>query len=297
VGSFESSYVDYSREIRYNNCRQLACFLNLSAIKVNGIFALFKNSNLLPHQATLLPIGVPFIELPKVDSTNNYAMAQVRKGTASHGTAYFAHKQTSGKGQRGKTWIANERQNLIISIVIEPRNILIRNSFYVSAFVAVSCYDLFKKYAGLETRIKWPNDIYWRDRKAGGILIENVLRNEHWSYAIVGIGLNINQTIFPSTVPNAVSLQQITGVAFNPVDLAKELCTSLERYYHLLQSEPIELLKYYNNYLYGKDQNIKLKKRNLIFETTVKQVTPDGKLNTVDRIEHYFEVGEVEWIL
>ena len=135
-------------------------FINRTAIKVSSIFALFKNSNLLPHQATLLPIGYPFEELPRVDSTNNYAMAQVQKGNANHGSVYFAHNQTAGKGQRGKSWTTNAGENLILSVVLQPHKIKPAESFYLSAAIATACYDFFKKYAGIETRIKWPNDIY-----------------------------------------------------------------------------------------------------------------------------------------
>ena len=90
------------------------------------------------------------------------------------------------------------------------------------------------KYAGDETKIKWPNDLYWQDRKAGGILIESIVRSREsgvgsWEWAIIGIGININQTTFPDDLPNPVSLKQITGKNFDPVELAKELCGLLDK--------------------------------------------------------------------
>ena len=86
---------------------------------------------------------------------------------------------------------------------------------------SLPAYDFFNFYAIDETSIKWPNDIYWRDRKAGGILIENILQGKKWKFAIVGIGININQTLFPASLPNPVSLKQITGKTFNVVELGK----------------------------------------------------------------------------
>ena len=251
----------------------------------------------MPHQATLLPIGNPFIELPTVDSTNNYAMAQVQNGMAKHGTVFFAHNQTAGRGQRGKSWTTEPGENLILSAIVEPSDLTPSDNFYLSAGIANACYDFFKNYAGEETTIKWPNDLYWRDRKAGGILIENVIRKDVWNYSIIGIGININQTEFPATLFNAVSLKQITGSLFNVLNLAKELCTFLEVAYQSVKKEKIGLLNIYNENLYKRHQQVKLRKTNIVFETFISGVSPSGKLITKDSIEREFAHGEVEWIL
>ena len=251
----------------------------------------------MPHQATLPPIGDPFIELPTVDSTNNYAMAQVQNGAAKHGIVYFAHNQTAGKGQRGKSWTTEPGENLILSAVVEPNELTPSDTFYLSAGFANACYDFFKNYAGEETTIKWPNDLYWRDRKAGGILIENVIRKDVWNYSIVGIGININQTEFPAELVNAVSLKQITGFRYNILQLAKELCTFLEAGYQTVKKEKTCLLNIYNENLYKRNQQVKLRKTNIVFETIVSGVSSTGKLITKDSIEREFAHGEVEWIL
>lgn len=100
-------------------------------------------------------------------------MAQATAGHASHGTAYFALQQTAGKGQRGKIWHTTPGENIMMSVVIQPEPLKTSQQFLLSAAIALGCYDFFKNYAGEETSIKWPNDIYWRDRKAAGILIES----------------------------------------------------------------------------------------------------------------------------
>ena len=120
------------------------------------------------------PIGEPFIELSEVDSSNNYAMQQVQAQMAAHGFTCFAHFQKAGKGQRGKEWITERGQNILMSCVVEPSFLSIDNQFILNAAVALACFDLFNLYAIDKTSIKWPNDIYWEDRKAGGILVENV---------------------------------------------------------------------------------------------------------------------------
>ena len=256
-----------------------------------------------------MPLGDPFIELTTVDSTNNYAMAQVQIGTGHHGTAYFAHEQTAGKGQRGKTWTTMPGENLILSLILKPRQLSTGDSFLLSATIANACYDFFTKYAGDEIKIKWPNDLYWRDRKTGGILIENVIRNEYINLSIVGIGLNINQTTFGNLI-HPVSLKQITGKSFNPVELAKELCFFLDDHYNRLEAYCKEkqfgaknekpgatILEYYSGNLYKRNSRVRLRKGNVVFETTMKGVSDRGNLITEDVMVREFTFGEVEWIL
>ena len=235
--------------------------------------------------------------LDGVDSTNNYAMAQVHAGLATNGMAWFAHEQTAGRGQRGKNWESEPGRNIALSLVLEPKESKLGQPFYLSAAVALACQDFFSHYAGEETKIKWPNDLYWRDRKAGGILIENVLQGNEWKYAVIGIGININQVTFDPSLKNPVSLKQITGKDFDAQALAIEL-------YHLLMNqttafEPTSFKKTmirYNQHLYGRNKKIKLKKSNTVFETVVKEVNEYGQLITIDAIERCFEFGEVEWV-
>ena len=256
------------------------------------------------------PIGKPFIELQSIDSTNKYAMALIHgdhlpdgHGEPQHGMAIFAHEQTSGKGQRGKNWVSETGSNIALSVLLNPYPLSVPDQFKLSVCMAVSAFDLFSKYAGDETRIKWPNDLYWRDRKAGGILIENVIQSSQstvgsWQWAVGGIGININQTVFDPDLPNPVSLKQITGKNYEPLELAKELCSIIEKKYRLLIAGNFKtFFDEYQIHLYKKYQKVKLKKTNRVFETTIKGVSETGQLITQHSIEERFEFGEVEWIL
>ena len=237
-----------------------------------------------------------FTILDTVDSTNNYAMAQVHGGLAKHGMACFTKEQTAGKGQRGKSWSSEKGKNIAMSIVLDPKKLQIENHFHLSAAVANSCFDFFNSYAGDETEIKWPNDLFWRDRKAGGILIENKYQGKIWKFAVVGIGININQTDFTDFLTKPVSLKQITGKTFNTVDLAKELYDLLMKNLALLETGQ-NVLAQYNEHLYKVNKTVTLKKGDYQFETVIKEVSPEGLLITVDAIEHQFDFGEVEWVL
>ena len=256
------------------------------------------------------PIGKPFIQLQSIDSTNKYAMGLIHgdhlpdgQGEAQHGMAVFTHEQTAGKGQRGKNWVSQKDLNIALSILLKPYPLSIPDQFKLSVCIAVSAWEFFLKYAGDETKIKWPNDIYWRDRKAGGILIENVIQNSQsaggrWQWAVIGIGININQTDFDPDLPNPVSLKQITGIIHEPIELAKELCSIIEKNYQLLITGNITtLFNKYQSHLYKKDEKIKLKKGTRVFETTIKGASETGQLITQHSIEERFEFGEVEWVL
>ncbi len=240
----------------------------------------------------------PFIILASVDSTNNYAMGMVRDGIAKHGDAWFSYEQTDGKGRRGKIWKAKKGKNIILSIVVSTRFLTVYQQFNLSVAVSLGCLDLYKKYAQDETKIKWPNDIFWNDRKAGGILIENVIKGNNWQWAVIGIGININQTEFQlNGVFPPVSLKQITGKEYDVITLANELYKKvMKRYNELQNNEYQKMLEEYNQYLFRLDKKVKLKKDNMVFEAAIKGVSPIGKLITIDTIEREFDFDEVEWV-
>ncbi len=243
-------------------------------------------------------IGKPFTELAAVDSTNNYAMAQAQNGAAKHGEAWFAHRQTHGKGSRGKSWNSSVGENIILSVLLQPGNDLFPSqSFYLTAAVAFACLDFVKHYAVDNVSIKWPNDIYWRDRKTAGILIENHFRGNNWQWSVVGIGININQTVFDKALPNPVSLKQITGKTYNVVEAAKELCDYLQKRYEMLLSDKPAILSDYNDVLYKRNESVKLKKGNIVFNGIIKQSNALGFLEVEGGLQPQFTFGEIEWVL
>ncbi|MET0391814.1 MAG: biotin--[acetyl-CoA-carboxylase] ligase [Chitinophagaceae bacterium] len=275
----------------------------------------------MPYAPSQAGIGRPFIELQTVDSTNNYALDRVHAGLAQHGTAFFAHQQVAGKGQRGKTWNAPRHSSLILSVVIDPGPLPYTSQFQLSACIAVSACEFFTAYAGDASCIKWPNDLYWQDRKAGGILIENILGgakrtddsirmkderpssvihhpSSSWQWAIAGIGINLNQPSFAQELKNPVSLRQITGRESDPVSMAKELCTVIDKNFYQLISEGFDpLYARYQAHLYKREQPVRFKKGARVFEATVKGVLPDGRLLVQHATEEEFASGEVEWLI
>ncbi|MFT4022455.1 MAG: biotin--[acetyl-CoA-carboxylase] ligase [Flavihumibacter sp.] len=235
--------------------------------------------------------------LDSVDSSNNYAMALAKKGMAQHGEVFFALQQTAGKGQRGKQWITAYGVNIMQSIVLETNALGPSDLFALSMAMALGVYDWFSEKVGKEARIKWPNDLYWRDRKAGGILIENLWAAGSWQFAIVGMGINLNQRQFDPAIKNPVSLLQITGREHNLLGEAALLCACLEkRWQQLVGGGQASLHAGFESVLYKKGEKVRLKKGNRVFETVVEGVSLQGELITRDALEHRFAVGSVEWL-
>ena len=216
---------------------------------------------------------------------------------AQHGMAVFAHEQTKGRGQRHKQWISEGKNNIAISIIIEPEGLSTSQVFLLSKAIAVGVLGFFNNHTAGGCAIKWPNDLYWRDRKAGGILIENIIQGSKWKYAIAGIGLNVNQTAFSGLESKAVSLRQITGKKFEPVLLAKELCKSLEEQFGKLFSQPQGISHAYHSNLYKLNEKVRLKKGTQVFDAIVKEVTDLGQLVVDHGAEERFDAGEIEWVL
>lgn len=143
-----------------------------------------------------------------IDSTNNEARRNI--DTSDNLYVFAAREQTEGRGQRGNSWIAESGMNLTFSIVLKYGQMQARlkalNQFVVSEITAISVVDMLSEY-GIDAKIKWPNDIYVGEKKICGILIEHSLRGEYLSYSIIGVGLNVNQVVFDSSLPNPTSIR------------------------------------------------------------------------------------------
>ena len=261
-------------------------------------FVLLKNSNLLPDPGMERPYSTTFdnqlIELDSVDSTNNYAMARIHAGMASDGLVCLAHHQWAGKGQRGKTWVDEPGQNLMMSLVSEPAPLNISKLFLFSASVALGVLDLVRGFDGICWSVKWPNDIYWNDRKAAGTLIETVVLGKNWLFAVSGIGINLNQEIFPTDLPHAISLRQITSNHYNPVQIARDLVPCIQKRIQILKSDPDQILEDYNLFLYKKNQPIALRVKTELIIVTLYGVDANGLLLTS---QGPFAWKDAEWVI
>lgn len=236
-----------------------------------------------------------FIILDEVDSTNNYAMALIQKREIEDIIAVFAREQTHGKGRRGKHWVSNKAENIMLSIAVPMQWLDVSRQFEISVATALSCRDVLKSFVLSNLFIKWPNDIFINDSKAGGILIENVIKGKIWQWSVIGIGLNINQEKF-EVENSATSLKKITGKNFDVIQLSEKLYSIvLNRIEEIRKGKFKTLLEEYNSNLYGRGMMVKLKKQNIVFKTTIDCVASSGELITTDSKVRKFVFDEIEF--
>jgi BirA family transcriptional regulator, biotin operon repressor / biotin---[acetyl-CoA-carboxylase] ligase len=245
-----------------------------------------------PHYSTTFDNQL--IELESVDSTNNYAMGLVHAGMAREGMVCLAHHQWAGKGQRGKSWQSEAGQNLTMSWVTQPGPALLARPFLFSAAISLGILKTVQALESQNWSVKWPNDIFWNDRKAAGILIESVIQGKDWPFAVVGIGMNLNQLSFPADVPHAVSLKQITHKTYDPVKIARDLVAALSEQIRVLRKDPSSILEDFNQSLYQRGQPIFLQKAGEKIITDLIGVSDQGQLLTRDGS---FGTGEIQWMI
>ena len=234
--------------------------------------------------------------LESVDSTNNYAMAQIKNGGPEQGNPVLAMQQTGGKGRRSKNWKSNKGENILLSIPVKLQWLPIWQQFQLSVAVALACFDLISQTILANIFIKWPNDLFINDKKTAGILIENILRGQIWQWAIIGIGMNINQENFEELNSTATSFSKETGDRYEVLLLAKSLYELvLNRIMQVKNGHFEKMLIEYNQHLYGIGKKVKLKKQGILFETEIMGVSSSGQLLTIDSIKREFDFDEVEF--
>lgn len=237
----------------------------------------------------------PIIELDTIDSTNNYAMRLIDADTAQPGLTITAREQTQGKGQRGRVWQDNAGESLLMSIIVEPVHSLERQFlFNVAATVAIA-EVLQKKCENCDVRIKWPNDIIINDKKAGGVLIENVIRGSRWAYSIVGFGLNVLQESMPEDLPYSTSLFIENRLRFDLRMLRFDLREDI--LHNIYKGGDDDMMRLYNQYLYRRGQMQTFSDDNSTWEGLINGVTPDGQLvvQLTDGSMQRYTHGMVNW--
>ena len=244
--------------------------------------------------------GQKIIELGEVDSTNNYASILLKESNPSEGTVILSYQQLSGKGQRGAYWESEPNKNLTFSIIFYPRFIHPKDQFQLNQAVALGICDYARTVLGNDVKIKWPNDIYYNDKKLAGILIESSIRADELTSSIIGIGLNINQTVFTSDAPNPVSFQLITGEHYDLTKSLLELCHFIESRYLQLKAGKTYLLKQdYLNSLYRFNELNSFLYKNDKFKAKIIDISKEGKLvlEKISREIKSFDFKEVSFVI
>ena len=226
-------------------------------------------------------IDIALEEVKETPSTNDYLANLCRESKAKDFYTVVAMSHTNGKGQRGNSWESESGKNLTFSIVLYPTALEANKQFILSMLAALACHEALSNYTN-GFSIKWPNDIYWKDKKIGGILIENELEGKYITQSIIGIGLNINQEAFHSAAPNPVSLKQIIGAEVNLQEVLMKAVHSiivgyrqLEAYFNITQ---LAISAMYRKHLYRSKGLFPYRDAQGDFLAEQQEVEPDGHL-------------------
>lgn len=217
------------------------------------------------------------IHLDHVDSTNNYVREHAQEWQEDIVVVY-ADYQSAGRGMGRNTWESTPGDNLLMSILVHPVMVPLRQQFLLSMAGAVALRDALSEYTDGIT-CKWPNDIYWRNQKISGTLIETTLRGGHIQDCIFGIGINVNQEQFFSSAPNPVSLRQILGKEVKIKDVLKRVVQHFTECYQLiLQGLYTDVAGLYHQSLYRAHGFHRYRDAEGEFEAAIVEVEDNGHL-------------------
>ncbi len=192
------------------------------------------------------------IHIDETDSTNRWLKENKPEGSGDGLVAVWADYQTAGRGCGSNMWESERDKNLLFSIKWCPEDFPAISQFQISQAVSLAITDVLVRYIDA-VEIKWPNDIYYQDKKLGGILIENVLHGDKIKESIIGIGLNVNQQHFHSDAPNPVSLYQILGDELDSERLLHDILSAIENeFQNLPYADSRQLKLRYMDRLYWK---------------------------------------------
>ena len=226
-------------------------------------------------------IGQNIIKLISIDSTNSYLKElSSNSEPLPEGTVIMAEHQYAGRGQRECNWEADAGKNLTFSVFLKPSFISPSDFFQLNIMVSVAINNALSKYLTKNLSIKWPNDIYFGDKKLGGILIENAIMGNKMKHTIIGIGLNVNQFYFDETLSHtAISLTQILQQEVDIINLLGEVCEQLERTYLKIKAgNGAALVENYVANLYRLGRLAKYSHEGAVFEGEIVGITPSGLL-------------------
>lgn len=245
--------------------------------------------------------------LDETDSTNRW----LKEHGGEEDMVVWADYQTSGHGCGTNSWEGERGKNLLFSILLHPKHEMggqLRDSednvptlvrmneaqFQLSMAISLAITEAVGNVMG-DLSIKWPNDIYWRNFKLGGILIEHTLQGGRIKNSIIGVGLNVNQTVFTSGAPNPVSMKQVCEHNFDREQLLRDILDAFERFV----KDPSKLKVWYMSKLYRQKGYHPYTDSDGVFMARIENVTDDGRLvlNDDNGRERRYAFKEVQFVI
>ncbi|MBX2816351.1 MAG: biotin--[acetyl-CoA-carboxylase] ligase [Saprospiraceae bacterium] len=187
-------------------------------------------------------------------STNDCLLEMVASGEEREGLLITTDYQEKGRGQHLKTWDSKPNMNVLLSFLVRPPSMALRQLFDLNRFVSLAVRKTIEDCRVLGSKVKWPNDVYIDDKKVAGILIQNSIRDQKIGNVVVGIGLNVNQQQWRADIPRATSLRLALGSKLDREQVLDLLLKNLDAYYQIVKEDPDTLKAAYHRHLYQRDK-------------------------------------------
>ena len=224
-----------------------------------------------------LIIGHKIIRLDNVNSTNSFLSENLNDSSFFEGVVVVANAQTQGRGQGENLWHSNSGDNLLFSVLLQPKCDLIYQ-FYLNQFIAVSICQTLKQF-GLDCQIKWPNDILVNKKKIAGILIENKIQGRMLHSSIVGVGLNVNQSDFPDQLINPTSMKLLLKDSIDINQVLETLIFQLEKHYFQFKRNELNIInENYQSLLFKRNEKAYFIIKGKRVETIIREVNKQGEI-------------------
>lgn len=250
----------------------------------------------MSHIPNTLIIGKVLHHLDECESTNIYAKQLLAKNKPLDGTVVSTDNQTAGRGQFGNSWQSEPNQNIALSVILFPK-LLVSQQFYISKMVSIACVKALKSITNLDFEIKWPNDIYYKDKKVGGILIENQIAGNTISTSVVGIGINLNQESFVD-LPLATSLYLLVHYLLSRKKCAEILLQHFDAAYIQLRQNNFEAINAsYFSHLKAYKTSFQYREKGEVKEGILETVNDAGQLVVLIKGERLtYNFREIAWL-
>jgi BirA family biotin operon repressor/biotin-[acetyl-CoA-carboxylase] ligase len=243
--------------------------------------------------------GIEVIRLEETESTQEVTRHLLRERAQHAPLLVTARHQRAGRGRDDHRWLSSPGDDLLMSLLWAPRRLPAARQFALSMAAALATAQLVDLFV-TGGAVKWPNDIIVSGKKIAGILIENTISGEHLDTTLIGIGVNINETSFPASLPDAISLRMLTGRDYDPDTLLETLTTHLLSHLQRIDNEELETLqRNYEERLYRRGETSLFRTEQGTLKAVITGIDEWGRLllTTGDGITRPYGMEEVHQLL
>jgi BirA family biotin operon repressor/biotin-[acetyl-CoA-carboxylase] ligase len=237
------------------------------------------------------------VHIHQTESTNIAARQMIFEGTLKNNFCLVTEHQIAGRGQLGTSWQSEKGKNLTFSLALQHLKLPVEKQFVLSALVSLNLIQALNNLGFFKVQLKWPNDIISNKLKIAGVLIETIIQNSTINTAIIGIGLNVNQTEFKD-LPKASSLKNSTGIHYNLEEVLQEILVEMQKMpFQLKTRNTAEIYLKYQQLLFRNNKASMFEFPNgSVRPGIIKGVKTNGSLRVLfeDEHEENFDVKEIK---